>query len=74
VNIGRSIYFSYETIADIIIPKSAMSWDYHVAIKELLIYKANHGELYSDMLVTLFIDGSYEFKYWYDEERLKVRI
>ena len=69
-NVGASLYYSYETIADVIIPKYEVSWDYHLAIKELLIYRANYGELYSDMFVTLFIDGNYEFKYWYDEERL----
>ncbi|PAC31116.1 hypothetical protein [Flectobacillus sp. BAB-3569] len=67
---GYSVYFSYDTVADVIIPKSEVSWDYELAIKEVLIHKANHGEPYSDVLITLFTDGSYEFKYWYDEERI----
>ncbi|NBA75112.1 hypothetical protein GOQ04_06115 [Emticicia sp. ODNR4P] len=69
-NVGASLYYSYETIADVIIPKYEVSWDYHLAIKEVLIHKANNEKLYSDVLITLFKDGNYEFKYWYDEERL----
>ncbi|WP_217903510.1 hypothetical protein, partial [Flectobacillus sp. BAB-3569] len=34
------------------------------------VYKAAHNEIYSDVLITIYPDGSYEFRYWFDEERI----
>ncbi|PAC24947.1 hypothetical protein BWI92_26750 [Flectobacillus sp. BAB-3569] len=44
--------------------------EYYDALKELLIYKAQHGELYSDIVITLHPNGNYEFRYWFNEERI----
>ncbi|MDI9863870.1 hypothetical protein QM480_06020 [Flectobacillus sp. DC10W] len=70
LNAGESFYFYNETRTSLIIPTYKEARNYTLGTKEVLIYKANHGQLYSDVLITLFTDGSYEFKYWYDEERI----
>lgn len=64
------IYFYDESLSNILIRKKEFISEYYDGLKELLIYKANHGEIYSDILITLYPDGSYQFKYWFDEERL----
>lgn len=69
-NASAYLYFYDEALINIIDTKEDAFMDYYDALKELLIYRANHGEPYSDVLITLFTDGSYEFKYWYDEERI----
>ncbi|NBA78975.1 hypothetical protein GOQ04_25745, partial [Emticicia sp. ODNR4P] len=64
------IYFYDESLSNILDQKEEFVAEYYDGLKELLIYKANHGEIYSDVLITLYPDGSYQFKYWFDEERL----
>lgn len=63
------IYFYDDSLSNILDQKQEFVAEYYDELKELLIYKADHGEIYSDILITLYPDGSYQFKYWFDEER-----
>ena len=56
------IYFYDESLSNILDQKEEFVAEYYDGLKELLIYKANHGEIYSDILITLYPDGSYQFK------------
>lgn len=63
-----STYF-YEEFLDTIIDtvgELKVEIESNTAFEELLIYKFINGKIYSDIIVTLYPDGNYEFKYWYD--------
>jgi hypothetical protein len=63
-------YFYHESFADIFIPKYEVADNYDSLMREILVYKATHNEIYSDVLITIYPDGNYEFRYWFDEERI----
>jgi len=69
-NASAYLYFYDEALINIVDRKGEFFMDYYDALKELLIYRAKHGELYSDIIVTLHPDGSCEFRYCFNEERL----
>lgn len=64
------IYFYDESLSNILGQNFEFFQKYYEEIREILIYKANHGEIYSDILITLYPDGDYQFEYWFDEERV----
>ncbi len=67
-----SIDFYEESLTTILerVGELKIKYEAYIALKELLIYKFNNGNIYSDIIVTLYPDGNYEYKYWYDEERV----
>ncbi|MGX7690558.1 hypothetical protein ACWA1C_25560, partial [Flectobacillus roseus] len=67
-----SIDFYEESLTTIIerVGELKIKYEAYIALKELLINQFNNGNSYSDIMVTLYPDGNYEFKYWYDEERI----
>ena len=69
-NARAYLYFYDESLSKIIDRKREVYMEYYDALKELLIYKAQHGELYSDIVITLHPNGNYEFRYWFNEERI----
>jgi len=69
-NASAYLYFYDEALINIIDRKNEALMEYYDALKKLLIYKAQHGELHSDIIITLYPDGSYEFRYWFNEERI----
>lgn len=58
-NVRTSVgtYFYDESLSNILVRKKEFISEYYDGLKELLIYKANHGEIYSDILITLYPDG-----------------
>ncbi|PAC31120.1 hypothetical protein [Flectobacillus sp. BAB-3569] len=69
-NARAYLYFYDESLSNIIDSNREAFMEYYDALKELLIYKAQHGELYSDIVITLHPNGNYEFRYWFNEERI----
>ena len=64
------IYFYDESLSNILGQNFEFFQKYYEEIREILIYKANHGEIYSNLVITLYPNGDYQFEYWFDEERV----
>lgn len=64
------IYFYDESGVNSIAVKNDLIVERYSVLKELFMYKANCGEIYSDLQITVYPDGNSKYKYWFDEERL----
>ena len=61
------IYFYDESGVNSIVVKNDLIVERYSVLKELFMYKANCGEIYSDLQITIYPDGNSKYKYWFDE-------